>query len=102
VPHTSPRYRSRLRPLGDADFGRIVKKAARNAGTKEEGGPPPRAEEVVRGGGEEEEEAERHDDGRRTRSSSWGTYFRGRRTLLRIGRQRPGLDDKLQQPLDRR
>jgi hypothetical protein len=35
VPHTSPRYRSRLRPLGDADFGRIVKKAARNAGMKE-------------------------------------------------------------------
>jgi len=29
------RYRSRLRLLGDADFGRIVKKAARNAGMKE-------------------------------------------------------------------
>jgi len=29
------RHRSRLRPLGDADFGRIVKKAARNAGIKE-------------------------------------------------------------------
>jgi hypothetical protein len=31
-----------------------------------------------------------------------GHILPGRRTSLRVGRQRPGLDDKLQQPLDRR
>jgi len=29
------RRRSRLRPLGDADFGRVFKKAVQNAGMKE-------------------------------------------------------------------
>ena len=29
------RHRSRLKPLGDADFGRVFKKAAQNAGMKE-------------------------------------------------------------------
>ncbi len=74
------RHRSRLRPLGDADFGRIVKKAARNAGIKEwKGGPPPRPAKVLRGGGEEEE-AGRRDDGEEDQEFLMGHILPGRRT----------------------
>jgi hypothetical protein len=67
-----------------------------------EGGPPPRAEEVDRGG----EKRRRRPDGTTIGEKNQEFLMRhilpGRRTSLRVGRQRPGLDDKLQQPLDRR
>jgi hypothetical protein len=94
------RRRSRLRPLGDADFGTMVKKA-RKAGIKGWKAVHPHALRKSF-----EEGVKRRPDGtmmgEKDQEFLIGHILLGLRTPARIGRQRPGLDDKLQQLLDRR